>query len=113
MCTGRANLEGSTDDPVGANETWGNAKSLLDAAPPSAEEQTAIRNAVIERDGLLLSIFDVLRRVPKRVLMVFKLNDLTRSLDHALATTHSSVSVLKFCALLWLRMSVCGEGKRC
>jgi len=51
---------------------------------------------------LLISVFDILRRMPRRVLMVFKLNDLTRSLDHALSTTHSKVRVFivvaKYCA---------------
>lgn len=87
---------------------------MIDMMPQSEEEMEAIRNAVINREGLLLSVFDVLRRVPRRVLMVLKLNDLTRlvmililhsfctgltdnwsrSLDHALATTHSGVSVI-------------------
>lgn len=47
-------------------------------APQSAEEMEAIRDAVYNREGLLMSVLDVLRRVPRRVLMVFKLNDLTR-----------------------------------
>jgi aarF domain-containing kinase len=51
---------------------------VIDMRPQSEEEMTAIRNAVISREGLLLSVFDVLRRVPRRVLMVLKLNDLTR-----------------------------------
>jgi aarF domain-containing kinase len=89
--TGRATLEGATVAPVAEGETWGNAKSLLDVAPQSAAELDAIRAAVVEQEGLLSSIFDVLRKVPRRVLMVFKLNDLTRSLDNALATTHSNV----------------------
>jgi len=38
-------------------------------------------------------LLDVLRRVPRRVLMVLKLNDLTRSLDHALMTTHSNIRI--------------------
>jgi aarF domain-containing kinase len=46
--------------------------------PQTEEEMEAIRNAVISREGLLLSVFDVLRRIPRRVLMVLKLNDLTR-----------------------------------
>lgn len=46
--------------------------------PQSEEEMEAIRDAVINREGLLLSVFDVLRRIPRRVLMVLKLNDLTR-----------------------------------
>ena len=45
------------------------------------EEMEAIRQAVVQREGLLLSVFDVLRRVPRRVLMVLKLNDLTRCAD--------------------------------
>jgi hypothetical protein len=55
------------------------ASSVIDMAPRSEEEMEAIRNAVVSKEGLLLSVFDVLRRVPRRVLMVLKLNDLTRS----------------------------------
>lgn len=51
---------------------------MIDMMPQSEEEMEAIRNAVVNREGLLLSVFDVLRRVPRRVLMVLKLNDLTR-----------------------------------
>ena len=51
---------------------------MLELMPQTEEEMEAIRNAVITREGLLLSVFNVLRRVPRRVLMVFKLNDLTR-----------------------------------
>jgi len=50
----------------------------MDMLPQSEAEMEAIRNAVIKEDGLLLSVLDVLRRVPRRVLMVLKLNDLTR-----------------------------------
>ena len=45
--------------------------------PQTEEEKNAIRNAVRHED-VLLSLLDVLRRVPRRVLMVLKLNDLTR-----------------------------------
>lgn len=51
---------------------------MIDMMPQSEGEMEAIRNAVISQEGLLLSVFDVLRRVPRRVLMVLKLNDLTR-----------------------------------
>ena len=54
------------------------ASSLIDMARQTDEEMEAIRNAVVGKEGLLLSVFDVLRRVPRRVLMVLKLNDLTR-----------------------------------
>jgi aarF domain-containing kinase len=69
--------------------------------PQTYEEKDAIRNAVMQKEGVLLSVFDVLRRVPRRVLMVLKLNDLTRSLDHALMTTHSNIRIFlvtaKYC----------------
>jgi hypothetical protein len=45
--------------------------------PQTEEEKDVIRKAV-RHEGLLLSLLDVLRRVPRRVLMVLKLNDLTR-----------------------------------
>lgn len=51
---------------------------MIDMMPQSDEEMEAIRNAVMMLEGLLLSVFDVLRRIPRRVLMVLKLNDLTR-----------------------------------
>lgn len=51
---------------------------MIDMMPQSEEEMDAIRHAVVNREGLLISVFDVLRRVPRRVLMVLKLNDLTR-----------------------------------
>ncbi|KAA1474282.1 ABC1-domain-containing protein [Dentipellis sp. KUC8613] len=99
--TGRASMEEIPDEEE-VQSAFRRASSMLDMMPQSEEEMEAIRNAVITREGLLLSVFDVLRRVPRRVLMVFKLNDLTRSLDHALATTHSKIRVFlimaKYCA---------------
>lgn len=112
--SGRAALEGSHDEDPKAESTFHRASSMIDIMPQTEEEMQAIRDAVITREGLLLSVFDVLRRVPRRVLMVLKLNDLTRyvinrthffhghyglsaksmshrSLDYALMTTHSNV----------------------
>lgn len=82
------------------------ASSIIDMVPQTEEEKNVIRNAV-RQEGVLLSLLDVLRHVPRRVLMVLKLNELTRygrhvfylllshfhhrSLDHALSTTHSNV----------------------
>ncbi|KAF4620976.1 hypothetical protein D9613_000699 [Agrocybe pediades] len=89
--TGRVALEGSweeTDD-----RTFKRASSMIDMVPQTDEEKDAIRNAVMNQDGVLLSVFDLLRRIPRRVLMVLKLNDLTRSLDYALMTTHSGVKL--------------------
>ena len=52
--------------------------SLIDLTSQSEEEMDAIRNAVVQNEGILVSVFDVLRRVPRRVLMLLKLNDLVR-----------------------------------
>lgn len=49
----------------------------MELSVQNEEEMEAIR-AVMQDEGVLLSVFDVLRRVPRRVLMVLKLNDLTR-----------------------------------
>ena len=79
--TGRAALEGSWKDPNEDPSNGGNFSrggSIIDLSAQSEEEMEAIRNAVVQKECLLLSVFDVLRRVPRRVLMVLKLNDLTR-----------------------------------
>lgn len=82
--TGRAGLEGTWDGPEEEEPekekegTFRRAKGLMDIMPQTEEEKEAIRDAVLSREGLLVSVFDVLRRVPRRVLMVMKLNDLTR-----------------------------------
>lgn len=92
---GRAALEtDSENDETDPEVGFKRGKSMIDLNKQTEEEIEVIRNAVVQREGLLLDVFDVLRRVPRRVLMVLKLNDLTRSLDHALATTHSSVNSL-------------------
>ncbi|KAG9083259.1 hypothetical protein FS749_006179 [Ceratobasidium sp. UAMH 11750] len=69
------------------------ARGMLDVGPQSKAEVDAIRKAVLEQEGVVEAVFDLLRKVPRRVLMILKLNDLTRSLDHALTTTHSEVRV--------------------
>lgn len=61
--------------------TFKRGGSMIDLSAQSEAEMEAIRNAVVQHEGLLLSVFDVLRRVPRRVLMVLKLNDLTRYVD--------------------------------
>ena len=73
-------MEGTWDDNTEERKsTFKRASGMIDMMPQSDEEMEAIRNAVMMREGLLLSVFDVLRRIPRRVLMVLKLNDLTRS----------------------------------
>ena len=74
---GRAGLEGAWDDDPD-DVTFKRPKSLVDMMPQSEEEMEAIRNAVVQREGLLMSVFDILRRVPRRLLMLLKLNDLVR-----------------------------------
>jgi aarF domain-containing kinase len=83
--------------------------SILDLAAQTPEEAHFIREAVIG-EGLIQGIFELLRRIPRRLLMVIKLkcvsglllispnrnmlmwtnrnSDLTRSLDHSLHPTH-------------------------
>ncbi len=70
-------MEGSWDDDSGEG-TFKRASGLIDMSPQTEMEMEAIRTAVVGQDGLIISVFDVLRRVPRRVLMVLKLNDLTR-----------------------------------
>ncbi|KAI0829946.1 ABC1-domain-containing protein [Trametes gibbosa] len=104
--TGRAALEGSWEEIDGPTDVP-RARSMIELSAQTEEEMEAIRKAVVEKEGLLLSVFDVLRRVPRRVLMVLKLNDLTRSLDRALMTTHSNIRIFlitaKYCTFaVWL-----------
>jgi aarF domain-containing kinase len=78
---GRASMGDTADDPQPEKEsqsTFKRASSMLDQLPQTEQEVEAIRKAVMTREGLLISVFDILRNVPRRVLMVFKLNDLTR-----------------------------------
>ncbi|CAE6432693.1 unnamed protein product [Rhizoctonia solani] len=109
--TGRAGLEGTWDTPAGDDKfsyhhereedqdqdlvkpKFKRARGLMGAGSQSQAEIAAIRKAVLEREGLVEAVFDLLRRVPRRVLMILKLNDLTRNLDHALTTTHSEARV--------------------
>lgn len=76
---------------------------MIDLEKQTSAEVEAIQKAVMQREGLILDILTVLRRIPRRVLMVLKLNDLTRSLDHALATTHSGV---RLHALMLVQMNL-------
>lgn len=71
--TGRVGL-----DDIGYDSGPTRPASMIDMLPQTTEELEMIRNAVFQREGVLESVFDVLRRVPRRVLMLLKLNDLTR-----------------------------------
>ncbi|KAF9650900.1 ABC1-domain-containing protein [Thelephora ganbajun] len=89
--TGRAIMDDALEDSPDSG--FKRRGSLVELSPQTSAEIEAIRNAVINKEGLLVSVFDVLRRVPRRVLMVLKLNELTRHLDLTLATTHSHARV--------------------
>jgi aarF domain-containing kinase len=70
--------EDPDNDAIDPDVGFKRGKSIIDLSKQTEAEVEAIRNAVVHREGLLLDVFDVLRRVPRRVLMVLKLNDLTR-----------------------------------
>ncbi|KAJ6499273.1 ABC1-domain-containing protein [Mycena sanguinolenta] len=98
--TGRAAFEDSVEADS-RSDSFRRGSGLLDISPQSEAEKEALRDAVTQ-DGILMSVLDILRRVPRRILMILKLNDLTRSLDHALMTTHSNTRIFlvsaKYCA---------------
>ena len=76
---GRASMGDTPDDPEeGRKSTFKRASSMMDQLPQTEQEVEAMRDAVMAKEGLLISVFDILRNLPRRVLMVFKLNDLTR-----------------------------------
>jgi aarF domain-containing kinase len=66
------------------------SSSLLGESDSAAKELDKLRSAVMDRDGLIAGVFELLRRVPRRLLMILKLSDLQRSLDYSLSTTHSA-----------------------
>ena len=74
-------MKDAPEDPRRDSEhksSFRRASSMLDQLPQTDQEVEALRNAVMTKEGLILSVFDILRKMPRRVLMVFKLNDLTR-----------------------------------
>ncbi|KAF7321358.1 ABC1-domain-containing protein [Mycena kentingensis (nom. inval.)] len=71
--TGRAALEGSWEgDGPEKPENFRRGTGLMDMTAQSEAEKEAIRDAVMQ-DGILTSVLDVLRRVPRRILMILKL----------------------------------------
>ncbi|GAA6023884.1 hypothetical protein JCM10207_000517 [Rhodosporidiobolus poonsookiae] len=89
--TGRAALEGAT---LSGEETGqGRKGSLIELGENSKEEKRRMRNAMVQQEGLMEALFEILRSVPRRMLMIFKVNDLNRALDLSLQTTHSPARV--------------------
>jgi aarF domain-containing kinase len=104
--TGRSGLEGSDDKNPSGVKGSKRKSSLLDldsGTGMSPDEQEHIRNTVMAKEGLFLDILQVLRMVPRRMLMVLKLNDLTRALDASLHTTHGLarpfIITARYCSL--------------
>ncbi|ORY20838.1 ABC1 family-domain-containing protein [Naematelia encephala] len=95
--TGRLNLSEDPGDP-----SMSRPSSLLEQRNMDDKEISKLRNAMLEREGLIVSIFELLRTVPRRLLMILKLSDLQRSLDQSLATTHGQsrvfLIVAQYCA---------------
>ncbi|KAG2078980.1 ABC1-domain-containing protein [Suillus decipiens] len=95
--TGRLAPDGIIEADDGLGGDIQRATGMLDLV---SEETEFSRNTVAPED-ILVSVLDVLRRLPRRVVMVMKLNDLARHLDHSLETTHSSVRIFlitsKYC----------------
>ena len=44
--------------------------SIMEMGKQTREEASRIRTAVVQQEGILASLFDLLRRVPRRMLMV-------------------------------------------
>ncbi|WFD19835.1 hypothetical protein MCAP1_002075 [Malassezia caprae] len=104
--TGRSGLEGSDENNPKGVQGRERMSSLLDldtGSQLSKEEQEHIRKTVLEKEGILVNVMELLRRVPRPLLMVLKINDLTRSLDANLHTTHGParpfIITARYCAL--------------
>lgn len=97
--TGRIGLEGATSQATKSKSS--RRSSLLDLQQMSGSELDQIRSAVTDQTGLITSIFTLLRNAPRRLIMILKLNDLSRGLDQSLHTTHGPARVFlivaRFC----------------
>lgn len=65
-------------EPESIGGSWRRQSSMLDSIPQSEEELEAIRKAVMQKEGLIPMLFELMRRLPRRIVMILKLNDLTR-----------------------------------
>ncbi|BGP13038.1 hypothetical protein JCM10213v2_000957 [Rhodosporidiobolus nylandii] len=89
--TGRAALEGaSLSGELPAEKGRG---SLIELGENTKDEKRRMRNAMVQQEGLMVALFEILRNVPRRMLMLFKVNDLNRALDLSLQTTHSPARI--------------------
>jgi aarF domain-containing kinase len=70
--TGRASLSSSPTESDDDHDVEFRRGSILDLAAQTPEEAHFIRQSVMDR-GLTQGIFELLRRLPRRLLMVIKL----------------------------------------
>jgi aarF domain-containing kinase len=66
------------------------------------QEMEKLRTMLVADSNIMVAMFDILRKVDSKVLMLLKLNELTRALDHALNTTHPPVSASPFHSDIYL-----------
>ena len=67
------------------------AANMLDMGNMSDKEMDKLRVMLVSNGDIMVTLFDILRKLDSRVLMLLKLNELTRALDNALSTTHPPV----------------------
>ncbi|GAA6062591.1 hypothetical protein JCM10212_004186 [Sporobolomyces blumeae] len=67
--------------------------SMLDLGENNDAERKKMRSAMVMQEGLMEALFQILRNMPRRMLMLFKVNDLNRALDVSLKTTHSPARI--------------------
>ncbi|KAG8835312.1 hypothetical protein FRC17_004094 [Serendipita sp. 399] len=64
------------------------AASMLEMGNLEDTEMDKLRAMVVANGDIMVAMFDILRHLDSKILMLFKLNELTRSLDKSLKTTH-------------------------
>lgn len=65
------------------------AGDMLEYGHQTRDELKAMREAVVMRDGGIDTLLELLRKVPRRLLLVLKVNDLTRALEASLKPAHA------------------------
>jgi aarF domain-containing kinase len=61
--TGRAALEGAT---LSGEQPGQGRGSLIQLGENNAEEKKRMRNAMVQQEGLMVALFEILRNVPRR-----------------------------------------------
>jgi aarF domain-containing kinase len=72
------------------------AAGMLNMGNLGDAEMEKLRTMLVADSNIMVAMFDILRKVDSKVLMLLKLNELTRALDHALNTTHPPVPASPF-----------------